>query len=332
MRQAGRYMEEYRQVRAKVEFLELCKNPDLCAEVMVTAVRRLGVDAAIIFSDLLPILEPMGLELEYLGGDGPVIHNPVREAADVNRVLELDEVDSLDFVMQTVRQTRQELPGDLPLIGFAGAPFTLASYVIEGGSSRNYVHTKTLMYRDPGAWQALMQRMARAVTTYLNAQIAAGAQCVQLFDSWSGCLGPADYRRFVLPYVQQILSGIVPGVPVISFATGNPQQLPLLAEGGAAVIGLDWRIELDQAWQTVGYDRAVQGNLDPGVLLADQQRNPASHAPDSAAGRWSSRTHLQSRTRHPQRDAGGECHCAGADGARAESAVSRTGSGRGTIT
>ncbi len=270
MRQAGRYMEEYRQVRAQTGFLELCKNPALCSEVMVTAVERLGVDAAIIFSDLLPILEPMGLDLEYVAGDGPVIHNPVREPADVNRVLELDHIDSLDFVMETVRQTRQDLPEDLPLIGFAGAPFTLASYVIEGGSSRNYVHTKTLMYRDQGAWHALMERMARAVSSYLNAQIAAGAQCVQLFDSWCGCLGPEDYRSFVLPYVQQIVQSIVPGVPIISFATGNPQQLPLLAEGGAPVIGVDWRIELDQAWQTIGFDRAVQGNLDPGVLLADR--------------------------------------------------------------
>jgi uroporphyrinogen decarboxylase len=270
MRQAGRYMEEYRQVRAQTSFLDLCKNPQLCSEVMVTAVERLGVDAAIIFSDLLPILEPMGLDLEYVAGDGPVIHNPVREPADVDRVLELDQIDSLDFVMQTVRQTRADLPGEIPVIGFAGAPFTLASYVIEGGSSRNYLHTKTLMYRDPGAWRDLMERMARAVTTYLNAQIAAGAQCVQLFDSWCGCLSPHDYRRFVLPHVQQIVSGIVPGVPVISFATGNPQQLPLLVEGGAPVIGVDWRIELDEAWRIVGSDRAIQGNLDPGVLLADR--------------------------------------------------------------
>jgi uroporphyrinogen decarboxylase len=212
----------------------------------------------------------MGLDLEYVAGDGPVIHNPVREAADVDRVLELDQIDSLDFVMQTVRQTRADLPEEIPVIGFAGAPFTLASYVIEGGSSRNYIHTKTLMYRDPGAWRELMQRISRAVTNYLNSQIAAGAQCVQLFDSWSGCLSPSDYRRFVLPHVQQIISGILPGVPVISFATGNPQQLPLLVEGGASVIGVDWRIELDEAWRVIGPDRAVQGNLDPGVLLANR--------------------------------------------------------------
>ena len=221
MRQAGRYMAEYREVRAKTTFLELCKNPSLCSEVMCTAVARLGVDAAIIFSDLLPILEPMGVDLEFAQGEGPVIHNPVREAADVDRVLELESVDALDFVMETVRQTRRDLPAQIPLIGFAGAPFTLASYVIEGGSSRNYLHTKTLMYRDGGAWRELMERLARAITRYLNAQIAAGAQCVQLFDSWVGCLGPDDYRRYVLPYVQQIIAGLTPGVPVDQLRHGQ---------------------------------------------------------------------------------------------------------------
>ena len=269
MRQAGRYMKEYREVREKVSFLELCHNPQLCSEVMCTAVRRLGVDAAIIFSDLLPILEPMGLDLEFSAGEGPIIHNPVREVADIDRVVELENVDALHFVMETVRQTRADLPDDLPLIGFAGAPFTLASYAIEGGSSRNYLHTKTLMYRDEGAWRALLQRFARSVVRYLNAQIAAGAQCVQLFDSWAGCLGVDDYRRFVLPYVQQILRDLTPGVPVINFATGNPALLPLLAEAGPCIIGVDWRIRLDVAWSTVGHGRAIQGNLDPTVLLAD---------------------------------------------------------------
>jgi uroporphyrinogen decarboxylase len=280
-------MAEYREVRAKTTFLELCKNPALCSEVMCTAVRRLGVDAAIIFSDLLPILEPMGLDLEFARGEGPVIHNPVREAADVDRVLELESVDSLDFVTETVRQTRRDLPAHIPLIGFAGAPFTLASYVIEGGSSRNYLHTKTLMYRDAGAWQALMERFARAVTRYLNAQIAAGAQCVQLFDSWVGCLGPDDYRIYVLPYVRAILAGITPGVPVIHFAAGNPALLPLIAECGSAVIGVDWRVRLDEAWQTVGHDTAVQGNLDPCALLAYRHeiRRRAKAVLDQAAGR-----------------------------------------------
>jgi uroporphyrinogen decarboxylase len=287
MRQAGRYMEEYRQVRGQISFLELCKNPPLCSEIMCTAVKRLGVDAAIIFSDLLPILEPMGLELDFAKGEGPVIYNPVRAPADVDRVVELEELGSLDFVFETVRRTRADLPDDIPLIGFAGAPFTLASYTIEGGASRSYLHTKTLMYRDEGAWRTLMERLARSITRYLNGQIAAGAQCVQLFDSWVGCLGPGDYRRYVLPYLRQIIAGIVPGVPVINFATGNPALLPLLAEAGGQVIGIDWRVRLDEAWQTVGHDRAVQGNLDPLVLLAGREeiRRRAQEVLDQAAGR-----------------------------------------------
>jgi uroporphyrinogen decarboxylase len=269
MRQAGRYMPEYRRIREQHSFMELCRNPQLCSEVMCTAVERLGVDAAIVFSDLLPILEPMGMELEFSPGDGPLIHNPVRESADVDRVVELESTDALHFVMEAVRQTRADLPEKIPLIGFAGAPFTLASYAIEGGASRSFLHTKTLMYRDHAAWNALMARLARAVTVYLNAQIAAGAQAVQLFDSWVGCLAPEDYREFVLPFVRAIIDGLSPGAPVISFATGNPQLIPLLAEGGAAVIGVDWRVRLADAWQMIGEARAIQGNLDPAVLLAD---------------------------------------------------------------
>jgi len=270
MRQAGRYMPEYREVRAKTTFLELCKNPGLCAEVMITAVRRLGVDAAIIFADLLPILEPMGLELEFAPGEGPVIHNPLREAHDVDRVLELESVESLGFVMETVKLTRAGLPDSIPVIGFAGAPFTLASYAIEGGSSRSYLHTKTLMLRDAGAWQALMGRLVRGITKYVNAQVAAGAQAIQLFDSWVGCLGPEDYRKYVLPYTKAIVDAVDTSVPVIHFATGNPALVPLMAEVGAPVVGVDWRIELDDAWRAIGYDKAIQGNLDPAVLLADR--------------------------------------------------------------
>ncbi len=271
MRQAGRYMSEYRSVRKQTTFLELCKNPQLCSEVMCTAVERLGVDAAIIFSDLLPILEPMGLNLEFVAGDGPKIDNPVREASDVDRVLELENIDSLHFVTETVTQTRRDLPEAIPLIGFAGAPFTLASYAIEGGSSRTFLHTKTLMYREPSAWHDLMQRLSRSITLYLNAQIAAGAQAVQLFDSWVGCLGPEDYRRYVLPYVRQIADNLSPNAPLIHFGTGNPALLPLMAEAGGDVIGVDWRIGLAEAWQTIGYDHAIQGNLDPLVLLADRK-------------------------------------------------------------
>jgi uroporphyrinogen decarboxylase len=287
MRQAGRYMPEYRAVRERVSFLELCRNPQLASEVMCTAVERLGVDAAIVFSDLLPILEPMGMDLEFSPGDGPVIHNPLRDPRDVDRLIELDNADALSFVADAVRQTRRDLPPHIPLIGFAGAPFTLASYAIEGGASRSYLHTKTLMLRDRGAWSSLMGRLARAVAVYLNAQIAAGASAVQLFDSWVGCLGPDDYRQCVLPFMGQVIAGITPGVPIISFATGNPQLLPLLAEAGAQVIGVDWRVRLDDAWRMIGPDRAIQGNLDPLVLLADQSeiRRQASAILQQAAGR-----------------------------------------------
>lgn len=287
MRQAGRYMAEYRAVREKTTFLELCKSPELCAEVMITAVGRLGVDAAIIFSDLLPILEPMGLDLEFARGEGPVIHNPVRCSADVDRVAELVNLEPLDFVMETVRLTRSGIAPDLPVIGFAGAPFTLASYVIEGGASRNYLHTKTLMYTDEGAFHALMARLARAVARYLNAQIEAGAQAVQLFDSWVGCLAPADYRRYVLPHTKAVIDGITPGTPLIHFGTGNPALLPLQAEAGGQVVGVDWRIGLDEAWRLIGYDRAIQGNLDPLVLFStpDDIRRRAWEIVRQAGGR-----------------------------------------------
>ncbi len=271
MRQAGRYMAEYREVRAKLSFLDLCKNPKLCSEVMCTAVDFLGVDAAIIFSDLLPILEPMGMELEFAPGDGPVIHNPLRDAADVDRFVQLENADRLHFVVETVRQTRADLPATMPLIGFAGAPFTLASYAIEGGSSRSYLHTKTLMYRDRGAWDELMRRLSHSIAVYLNAQIAAGASVVQLFDSWVGCLGPADYNEFVAPHVRSLIGSITPGTPIIHFGTGNPELLKPMADAGGHVVGVDWRIDLDTAWDRIGHDRAVQGNLEPLVLLADQK-------------------------------------------------------------
>ncbi len=287
MRQAGRYMAEFQAVRQKTSFLDLCKNPALCAEVMLVAVERLGVDAAILFADLLPILEPMGLALEFAAGEGPVIHNPIREPADVARLRELESVESLDFVLEAVRLTRAGLPERLPLLGFSGAPFTLASYAIEGGASHSYRRVKELMYRDAGAWDALMGRLARAVTRYLNAQIAAGVQVVQLFDSWVGCLGPDDYREFVLPYTRLLIGGITPGVPVIHFATGNPALLPLLSEAGGTILGIDWRVRLDDAWRAVGYDKAVQGNLDPAVLLTtpSEIRRRAKQILDQVAGR-----------------------------------------------
>ena len=268
-RQAGRYLPEYMAVRSTVTFLELCKSPEMAAEVTLSAQRVLGVDAAILFADLLPILEPMGLDLEYAAGEGPVLHTPVKSAGEVDRVVELEDVSALQFVFDTVKLVRRDLPANIPLIGFAGAPFTLASYVIEGGGSKNYLATKRLMYSDRGAWNALLQRLSGSLVRYLQAQIDAGCQAVQVFDSWAGCLSPHDYREYVLPHTQAIIRGLKGQVPVINFLTGNPALLPLCRQAGGDVIGLDWRIELKDGWQAVGHDRAVQGNLDPAALLAD---------------------------------------------------------------
>jgi uroporphyrinogen decarboxylase len=287
MRQAGRYMQEYRDVRARHGFLEVCKNPDLATEVTVYAAERLGVDAAIIFADILLILEPMGIDLEFSAGEGPVIHNPVRGSSDVDRLVEVEDLGPVDYVFAAITQTRAALKPNLPLIGFAGAPFTLASYLCEGGSSRNFVHTKRMMYGDPGAWHAMMERVSRVLVKYLNAQIAAGAQAVQLFDSWVGCLSPADYREYVLRHTRAVINGVTPGVPVIHFATGTGTWLELMREAGGNVIGLDWRVELDQAWERVGHDVAVMGNLDPVDLFASREfiRTRAQKILDQAGGR-----------------------------------------------
>jgi uroporphyrinogen decarboxylase len=267
MRQAGRYMQEYQSVRAQHTFLDLCKNAPLCSEVMCTAVAKLGVDAAIIFSDLLPILEPLGFELSFGPGHGPKIHNPIASACDIDRVGTLSNMQALEFVTDTVRFTRRDLPAHIPVIGFAGAPFTLASYCIEGGGSRSFQRTKKLMYDDPIAWHDLMSRLTDSVIVYLNAQVVAGAGCLQLFDSWVGALSPSDYETYVFPHVSRLVQGLARNVPVINFGTGNPQLLPYYAAAGPAVVGVDWRIELDQAWQWIGSEYAVQGNLDPLVLL-----------------------------------------------------------------
>ena len=267
MRQAGRYMEEYRKLRAEFSFLDLCKRPDLAAEITVKPVERLGVDAAILFADILLILEPMGLGLEYSKDDGPVIHGQIRSRTDVEQLQEFEPAEALPFVMETVRRARAALDGKVPLIGFSGAPFTLASYIIEGGGSRNYLKTKRLIYSDPGAWRALMERLAAAVGKYLNAQIAAGAEAVQIFDSWAGCLSPGDYQRYVLPYTRAAIAAVA-GAPVIHFSTGTAGMLKQVRAAGGDVIGLDWRIHLDEGWEAVGHDVAIQGNLDPAALLA----------------------------------------------------------------
>lgn len=280
-------MAEYREVRARMNFLELCKTPSMAAEVTVHAAERLGVDAAIIFADILLIIEPMGLNLEFNKGEGPVIHNPVRAAADVDRLREVEEVGALEFVFEAIRETRRALPSNLPLIGFAGAPFTLASYIIEGGASKNYVHAKSLMYNDSGAWHAMMSLISRALIKYLNAQIDAGAQAVQLFDSWVGCLSPDDYREFVLPHTRSVIAGVTPAIPVLHFGTGTAALLELMREAGGDVIGIDWRVPLDSAWERVGHDLGLMGNLDPVALFSNSNhlRAEAQKILDQAAGR-----------------------------------------------
>lgn len=267
MRQAGRYMAEYRDLRSRVGFLELCKTPELATEVTVTAAERLGVDAAILFADILLILEPLGFSLEFSKGDGPIIHDPIRQAADVDRVRPLESPEPLEFVTRAVRMIRDALPADLPLIGFAGGPFTLACYAIEGGASRHYERAKVFLYRDPGAWDALMERLVDATLIYLNAQIAAGAQAIQIFDSWVGTLAPWDYRQHVQPHMRRLFAGLPPEVPTIHFGADTGSLLELQRDAGGQVIGLDWRVELDRAWERLGPGVAVQGNLDPAILL-----------------------------------------------------------------
>ncbi len=268
MRQAGRYMAEYRALRSKHSILELCKTPELAAQVTLQPIDRFPLDAAIIFADILLPLEPMGLSLEFAAGEGPVIHNPVRDQAAVER-LNIIDGGELDYVAEAIRQARHALNGRVPLIGFAGAPFTLASYAIEGGSSRNYLLTKQLMYGEPKAWHQLMDKFARVITGYLRRQIKAGAQAIQLFDSWVGCLSVGDYVEYVQPHVQLIFEGLKrEGVPMIHFGTGTSAMLRQIRQAGGDVIGVDWRINLDEAWATVGHDVAVQGNLDPLALFA----------------------------------------------------------------
>jgi uroporphyrinogen decarboxylase len=269
MRQAGRYMAEYRAVRKKHTLLEICRQPELATEVTLQPVRALGVDAAILFADILLPLEPMGAPFEFAAGEGPVIHKPVREAADIERLRLFDPEEGLSHVLEAIRLLRKELDGKTPLIGFAGAPFTLASYLVEGGKSSHYALTKRLMYREPELWHALMHKLSEVVRRYLRAQIGAGAQAVQLFDSWIGALGQSDYVEFIQPHVRHILSDVEKaGVPVIHFGTGTSNLLELQRDAGGTVIGVDWRTPLADAIARLGDGVAVQGNLDPLVLDA----------------------------------------------------------------
>ncbi len=262
-------MAEYRALREKHTLLELCKTPELAMQVTLQPM-KLGVDAAILFADILLPLEPMGAPFEFAKGEGPVVHSPIRSRADVERLRVIRPDEGLSYVMEAIKLLKKELP--VPLIGFAGAPFTLASYLVEGGKSRDFLKTKKLMYGEPETWRLLMSKLSEVVRMYLHAQIDAGADAVQLFDSWVGQLGPGDYAEYVQPHVASILKDIeTRGVPVIHFGVGTQSLLPLMRDAGGTVIGLDWRTPLAETWERIGYDRAVQGNLDSTVLFAPRE-------------------------------------------------------------
>lgn len=268
MRQAGRYMPEYRKLREKHTLLEICAQPELACEVTLQPM-RLGVDAAILFADILLPLAPMGAPFDFLAGEGPVVHEPIRTREQIDKLRVFEPEEGLGHVLEAVRIIRKELDGKTPLIGFAGAPFTVASYLIEGGKSRDYLTTKTMMWSEPEAWNALMEKVSEVVRRYLRAQVEAGAQAIQLFDSWVGSLAVEDYVTFVKPHVARILQDVMTlGVPVIHFGTGTSTLLEEQKDAGGTVIGLDWRIPLDRGWARLGDDVAVQGNLDPLLLYA----------------------------------------------------------------
>ncbi len=268
MRQAGRYMPEYRAIREKYTLLQICQQPELAAEVTLQPIRALGVDAAILFADILLPAIPLGVGLDFAKGEGPVLQRPVRTLADVLNLHPVNPDADLGYVMQAIRLLRAGLSG-IPLIGFCGAPFTLASYIVEGGSSREFTKTKTMMYSDPETWHTLMDKLATVLADYITAQIRAGAQAVQVFDSWVGALSPQDYSDYVRPYSQRVLAAAqATGVPVIHFGTGATTLLTEMKAAGGTVMGLDWRVPLDEGWKMVGPDVAVQGNLDPAILFA----------------------------------------------------------------
>ena len=272
MRQAGRYMAEYRQLRKRYSLLEICRQPELAVAVTLQPVDVIDVDAAILFSDLLVPFTPMGLDFDFVKGEGPTIHYPIRSASDVDRLRVYDPREALPHVLETIRILRRELDGRVPLIGFGGAPFTLAAYAIEGGPSKTYALTKAFMYAQPDAWHRLCGGFAERIADYMQAQIDAGAQAIQIFDSWAGALGRGDYREFALPHTRAIFDRLADaGVPLIHFGVGTTAILTDLAEAGGDVIGLDWRLPLDEAWARLP-GRAVQGNLDPTALLGPPQR------------------------------------------------------------
>jgi uroporphyrinogen decarboxylase len=267
MRQAGRYMKAYRDIREKHSLIEMFKTPEIAAQITLQPVEAFDIDAAIIFADILLPLEGMGIRFDF--APGPVFENPLRSPEDVRNLRICDPDRDLSYVLKSLQMVRTELNGKVPLIGFAGAPFTLAGYAIEGGGSSNYLLTKRMMYNDRASWDLLMGKLCETIVSYLKAQVRAGAQLVQLFDSWVGCLSPSDYRAFVLPYSRQIFQALKQdGIPSIHFGTGTAGLLPLMAEAGGDIIGADWRIGLKSAWQSIGRGRGIQGNLDPVLLLS----------------------------------------------------------------
>ena len=307
MRQAGRYMKEYRDLRAKHSLLELCRTPELAAQVTLQPIRKIGVDAAIIFADLLLPAQAMGMDLRFAEGEGPVLAPAIRSAEAVAKLGAVQDGE-LSYVAEAIRIVCRELAGKTPVIGFCGAPFTVASYMIEGSGSRTFLNTKRMMYESPEVWQALMRKLVPVLAEYLKSQAAAGAGAVQIFDSWVGCLSPEDYRAYVLPYSRELIACVAEaGVPIIHFGTGTATLLELMREAGDSVIGhgiehgtghvighgighvigIDWRIDLGEAWQRVGYDVAVQGNLDPVTLFAPREllRERVERILRSAAGR-----------------------------------------------
>jgi len=287
MRQAGRYMAEYREVRKHHSLIEICKKPALAAEVTVTAAEALGVDAAIIFADLLLPLEVMGLPFHFSPGEGPVIERPIRTADDI-KILTTDGAAELMYVSEAVAECVKHWGDKLPMIGFCGAPFTLASYMIEGAGSRNYIEVKKFMYRQPEAWDELLRKINAVLAAYIGDQVRAGADVIQVFDSWVGCLSVEDYRRYVLPRTKELISALKKnGVPIIYFGTDSATLLPSMNETGADVIGLDWRIPLDEGWKLLNNRPAVQGNLDPVLLFAewDELKQRARNVLDLAGDR-----------------------------------------------
>jgi uroporphyrinogen decarboxylase len=287
MRQAGRYMREYRALRKKYSFLEMCKTPEIAAQVTLQPIEKFKLDAAIIFSDILIPLGPMGVEFEFAKGEGPIFRYPVREMKDIEKLRVIEPEEEVSFLMKAIRMVRKELKGKIPLIGFSGAPFTLASYIIEGGHSRNYILTKGMMYQNRPVWDTLMVKISDVLIRYLNAQIRAGAQAVQLFDSWVGCLSPTDYEEYVFPYSKRVIDRVDKSVPLIHFATSNATLLELMKRAGGDVIGVDWRMDIGKAWARIGYNVGIQGNLDPVILLGpvDQMEKEVKRILDRVEGR-----------------------------------------------